>query len=766
MDATTWKERLGGRLSPDLAAEIDAYETQLFLRKQGKIEEKLFAETRLRRGVYGQRYDNGQRHDGVRTQTLAYPSAQTKGPNTLWDAPGMQRIKIPFGGIGPEQLETIADLSEEYGDGICHVTTRQDFQLHFVHIDDTPTIMRRLAAVGITTREACGNSVRNVTACPLSGVCRDETFDCTPYARAMAYFLLGHPDCQDFGRKFKIAFSGCAQHACALTTLHDLGGIARTRIENGKERRGFEVTVGGGLGAVPYQAKTFDSFVPEGEILPLAQAVARVFARLGEKKNRARARIKFLVARLGMDEFKRLVLEERAKLPADPRWTAFLADLHAHDEKPPKPPSRLGPGPHPEGFEAWKATNAYAQRQEGYAVATITLPLGDLTASQMRSVADLARRYAGGHLRTTVEQNLVLRWVTMADLPALFADLVAIGLGQPGAGTIIDVVACPGTDTCKLGISSSRGLAGELRTRLAEKSVQFDDAVKDLRIKISGCFNACGQHHVADIGFYGVSRKVGSYTVPHFQLVLGGQWTENAAAYGLATVAVPSKAVPAAVIRLTDRYMRQRERGESFQRWVRRIGKGAVRAMLEDLLTVPAHDADPAYYTDWADAREFTLGDMGTGECAGEVVPFVEFELSAAERVAFEAQVMLDQGAYDVAAEKAYGAMLQAAKALIRIQHQDISNDPDTIVREFKVRFDETKKFHDPFMGGKFAAFLPRAHSEGLANLSAEQVHQRVEEANLFIDAAHACYNRMSNLPTAMPVIQIQSPPRAQPGEG
>jgi sulfite reductase (ferredoxin) len=752
MSAKNWKEALDGRVSPEMTAEIDAYETQLALRKQGKIEEKLFAETRLRRGVYGQRYDNGQRHDGVRTQTLPYAPGSTKGPNTLWDAPGMQRIKIPFGGLKPEQLETIAELSEEYADGICHVTTRQDFQLHFVHIDDTPDIMRRLAAASITTREACGNSVRNVTACPLSGVCRDETFDCTPYARGMAYFLLGHPDCQDFGRKFKFAFSGCAQHPCALTTLHDFGGVAKTKTENGKERRGFRVTVGGGLGSVPHQAKLFDEFVPEGEMLPLAQAVSRVFGRLGEKKNRARARIKFLVAKLGIDEFKRLVQEERAKLPPDPRWTAFLRELDLTQEKPSKLPSKSAPGPHPEGFEAWKVTNVYEQRQAGYAVATITLPLGDLTAAQMRSVADLARRYSGGHLRTTVEQNIVLRWVTLSDLPLLYQDLKAIGLAQAGAGTIVDVVACPGTDTCKLGISSSRGLAGELRTRLAEQSLQFDESVRDLRIKISGCFNACGQHHVADIGFYGVSRKVGSYTVPHFQLVLGGQWSENAAAYGLAMVAVPSKAVPATVSRLTDAYLHHRERGESFQGWVKRTGKAAIRTLLEDLLAVPPHDQNPDFYTDWADAREFTIGDMGTGECAGEVVPFVEFELSAAEREAFEAQVLLDKGEPTKAAEKAYAAMLRGAKALIRIQFQDISDDPNTIVREFKERFDDTKKFHDPFMGGKFAAFLPRVHSEGVEEISPEQAHQRVEEANLFIDAAHACYLRMSNLPVAMPV--------------
>src|SRR5438309_8471104 len=253
---TLWKEKLAGQLPESLAREIDAFETDIVLRKQGKLDERLFAETRLRRGAYGQRYDNGQRSDGQKVQRLNFPSGDlTKGPNTLWDAPGMQRIKIPFGGLNATQLEMLADLCEEYSDGIAHITTRQDIQLHFVHIEDTPSLMRRLAVVGITTREACGNSVRNVTACPLAGVCRTETFDVTPYAKATAFYLLGHPDTQDFGRKFKIAFSGCKHEACALVSMHDLGGIAATRVVDGKERRGFEVYVGGGLGAVPHQAK-------------------------------------------------------------------------------------------------------------------------------------------------------------------------------------------------------------------------------------------------------------------------------------------------------------------------------------------------------------------------------------------------------------------------------------------------------------------------------------------------------------------------------
>ena len=332
-----WQKELAGKMPDALAREIDIFETEITLRKQGKLEERLFAETRLRKGVYGQRYDNGQRHDGRKVQEMAYPSELTKGLNTMWDAPGMQRIKIPAGGLNAHQLETLAELAEEYSDGIAHVTTRQDFQLHYVHIDDTPSLMRRLAAANITTREACGNSVRNVTACPYAGVCPDEVFDVTPFARALSKFLLGHPDCQNFGRKFKPSFSGCGQHACGLASMHDLGLIAAQRTENGARKIGFEMYVGGGLGAVPYQAKLFDPFVPPEELLPLAQAIGRVFAKYGEKKNRSRARIKFLIQDLGIEKFRELVLEERKNLPPDPRWTEYVESAAAFTEAPLKP---------------------------------------------------------------------------------------------------------------------------------------------------------------------------------------------------------------------------------------------------------------------------------------------------------------------------------------------------------------------------------------------------------------------------------------------
>lgn len=741
----TWKELLAEAIPAELGREIDAFENQIDLKRRGKIDDKLFAETRLRRGVYGQRYDNGQRHDGIASQQLDFPSGQlTKGPETMWDAPGMQRIKIPFGGLTADQLDVFADIAEEYSDGIVHVTTRQDVQLHFVHIEDTPALMRRLAAVGITTREACGNSVRNVTACPLAGVCRDETFDVTPYSKAIAQFLLGHPDAQDFGRKFKVAFSGCAQHSCGLVMMHDLGFVARTRDREDKSERGFEVYVGGGLGAVPHRAKLFSEFVGEAEILPLAQAMARVFARLGEKRNRARARVKFLVSKLGIDEFKRLVLEERAKLPHDDAWTAYLDRLPEYAEEPLRPASAADAGGGEAGFAAWSRSNVYEQRQTGYLVATVALPLGDITSHQLRRLSDIARKYVGDSIRATVEQNFVLRWVAAGDLADLYRDLVQAGLAAPGAGTIVDITACPGTDTCKLGIASSRGLAAELSSRLGEKAHELDEAVRGFRIKISGCFNSCGQHHMSDLGFYGVSRKVGGTTVPHFQVVLGGKWQQNGGAYGLAIGAVPSKRVPEFVSRITDKYVRERQKQEVFQDFIQRIGKKELKAVINEFTQVPAHEEDSTLYSDWRDPREFTLTDLGVGECAGEVVERIDFEFQTAEQEAFEAQVFLDEGEYEQADRRAYAAMLDAARGLVRTQNMDVADDAETIVREFRERFYDTKLFWDKYAGGKFAEyFLDRHAGDTGREFSAELAHHLVEETMLFIEAAHACHARM-----------------------
>lgn len=760
MSHTSWREKLERDIRPDWRDEIDAFENQMQLRKQRKIEERVFAEVRLRRGSYGQRYDNGRRHDGLVTQELDFPQkGLTKGPDTEWDGPGMQRIKIPFGKLSVDQLETIAECAEEYSDAILHVTTRQDVQLHYVHIEDTADCQRRLASVGVTTREACGNSVRNVTGCPLAGICRDEAFDISPYARTEAFFLLGHRDVQDFGRKFKIAYSGCEQHACGLVTIHDLGFVARTRTVDGREERGFRVVVGGGLGPVPHIAKELYEFLPETEMLPLSQAVSRVYARLGEKKNRNKARIKFLVAKLGIDEFRRLVEEERKVLESDPRWTEWLSAAHeSPEERLPAPATDGNARPEP-GFEEWRRTNVYVQRQPGFVAVSITLPLGDCTSDQARELAAMTRRYTRDALRTTVEQNLLLRWVHEQDLVAVYNDLARIGLALSGAESIVDVTSCPGTDTCKLGVAGSRGLAGELRTRLYAKQLQHDQTLRDLRIKVSGCPNSCGQHHIADIGFYGSSRNVGPYRVPHFQVILGGQWQNNAGSYGLALGAVPSKRIPDAVDVLLGGFLEGREGREAFREWVARIGKKAVKDLLAPLTAVPAHDEAPDFYVDWNDVREYTIGDIGVGECAGEVVSLTEFSLVEAESLAFDASVMLDNlpigdnGAQ--AAELAFAAMVRAAQGLLKVQNPDVKADPAVVLPLFQQRFLDTELFYDRFVGRQESAYLLAAAEQDTMVRDLDEAHRRVEEAQLFIEACHQCYTRMLERKTTSAALGI-----------
>lgn len=739
-----WRECLLGKMSSVLQDEIDQFETEIHLKKQGKLDDRIFAETRLRRGAYGQRYDNGHRNDGLKTQNLNFPcGALTKGPNTIWDAPGMLRIKIPYGGLNARQLEVLGEVAEEYSDGIAHITTRQCVQLHFVHIDDTPTIMRRLAAVGITTREACGNSVRNVTACPLSGICSDEVFDVTPYAHALAYHLLGHADCQNFGRKFKPAFSGCKDQPCGLVKMHDVGFIAKIKNINGKEKRGFEMYVGGGLGAVPRQAKLLSDFVSEEEILPLTQAVARVFGRLGEKKNRGKARIKFLVDKLGIEEFRKQVFHERSLMETESTWTDFLKNLDSQNEKPlRKAGDCIAPSDDHE-FHRWCKTNLYSQKQSGFVAVILSLPLGDITADQLRSLSDISRKYTNETIRSTVEQNIILRWVSKADVLDIYRDLRAAQLATSGAGTIVDVTSCPGTDTCKLGISSSRGLAAQLRNQLTEQSLQMDQAIKDLVIKVSGCFNSCGGHHVADLGFYGVSRNINKHSVPHFQVVLGGQWSRNAGAYGLPMGPIPSKRIPEVVSRLTQAYLEKKENGEGFKDFVARIGKAKIKEMIGDLARVPRYEEARSFYSDWGDPREFSKDDIGIGECAGEVVSAFTFDLTSAERMLFEAQLKLENGETQAAGCHAFEAMLRATKGLLRLKVPNVGKALGVLADQFRREYFDTELFFDPYARGKFAQYFFDAVAFQGQQYDEERAHRQIDEASLFVEACHSCYARM-----------------------
>ena len=693
-------------IPPDVAREIEIYEIQLGRFQAGQVEEATFTEFRLRRGVYGQRDDRSQ----------------------------MIRVKIPFGGLTAAQLEMLADVAEEFSDNIIHITTRQDVQYHYVDINTTAELMRRLASVGITTKEACGNVVRNVTACPLSGVCHDETFDVTPYSKALSAFLLGHPDAENFGRKFKIAFSGCEEHACGLANMHDIGAVAAVKEVDGEVKRGFKLYVGGGLGAVPHQAKVFDDFVPAEELLPISQSISRVFTRLGERRNRNKARLKFVIAKYGIEEFRRLVLEDRETLRHDPEWTAYLDNLDAYDESPLKPPTQLNGAMKPDGFEEWYQSNVRLQSQPGYAFVTITLPLGDITADQTRALADVSRKYVKDTIRATVEQNIVLRWVTMTDLPALYRELKEIGLGDPGAESMVDITACPGTDSCKLGISSSRGLAAHLRDHFIETGVQNE--IKDFRIKISGCPNSCGQHHIANIGFFGSSLRVGGHIAPVYLVLLGGHMVENASSYGLATGKIHANYIPAFIEELTGKYVAEKQDDETFTDYVGRLGKVGIKTILSNYSTIPPYEEAPEFYIDTGDTKDYQL-KTGVGECAGEVIALVSMKLEEADRLIYESGLNLEKAKYQDSAELAFDAMIRAADGLsttVGLQYIDDA----TTVDAFRTHFFEPGNF---FPG--YGAHIFKATEEDASTFDHELAHRRVEEATLFVEESHNVYNRM-----------------------
>ena len=710
-------------IPPEIERELNVFEIELNRFQNDDIPENIFTEFRLRHGVYG------QRQDGVQ----------------------MIRIKIPFGGVTTEQMEVLADVSEEYADGVSHITTRQDIQYHFVKIDDAPALMRRLASVGITTREACGNVVRNVTACPEAGVCADDAFDVTPYAKALANFLLRHPEAQNFGRKFKIAFSGCEDKACGLANMHDIGPIAALKEVDGEMKRGFRFLVGGGLGAVPHQAKVLYEFLPEEELLPVSQAIARVFTQHGERKRRMKARMKFLIAKIGIDEFRRLVEEEREKLDFDPRWTEYLDHLKDTEESPLKPPSTLDETDLPKDFLRWKERNVKPQREEGYVSAQVTLPLGDITADQFRALAAVCRKYVKDTIRLTVPQNILVRWLSEGDLLDFYNDLKAIHLDDFGTEGISDILACPGTDSCKLGIASSRGLAAVLREKFLDES--YDD-VRHLSVKISGCPNSCGQHHIADIGFFGSVMRKSGHVAPHFQVVLGGQQQGNAQSYGLAIGKVPSKQAPAFADRLLELYRAQAEEGEAFASFVERIGVQTVKENLSEFNDLPDFDDDESFYFDWGHAREFSL-QSGTGECAGELVDLVEFMLTEADRWLYEAALRFEKDLYEATALHTLQGMQRAADALLTtkgIQPKDLQ----TTAAAFKREFVETAQFWAPF-----AEFFDKYIQMDKAALNEEGAHIAIEEATLFVEQAHEVYGRMQIQAEKKPKTAAKTAPKA-----
>ncbi len=546
---------------PDTLVEADRFAREIERRRRGEISEEEFRRFRLNNGIYGIR---GQRDIQ------------------------MIRVKIPFGSLTARQLQRLAAIADDFSTGRGHITTRQCIQFHWIPLERIPDVMRQLAEVGLTSREACGNTVRNVTGCPLAGICREEAFDIRPYAAAFVRHFLRHPAYQNMPRKFKTSFSGCGRD-CSGSGFHDIGAVAAVRTENGRTVRGFRVWVGGGLGAIPRPAHLLEEFTPADQLLVTAEAVMRVFDRLGNRQDLHRARLKFLIESLGIEEFRRLVFQERRTLAAvrpgaPPPPIAPVADevAAAPEASPAVPPRAEGS----EDYRRWLATNVVAQKQPGYYAAYVTVPGGDLTSEQMRGLARIAKRYSRGVVQTTATQDALFRWVRGEDLPDLYADLAALGLGLPGATCVMNVTSCPGADTCNLAVTHSHRLGLELARQLAARpEYGLAEDLKGIDIKVSGCPNSCGQHHIAAIGLYGNARKVNGRQVPYYQILLGGRLTEGETEFGRPVLRVPAKRAPEAIFRILDLYRAERREGEPFHAWVQRLaaseGEGDLEAAEE-----------------------------------------------------------------------------------------------------------------------------------------------------------------------------------------
>jgi sulfite reductase (ferredoxin) len=667
----------------------------------------------------------------------------------------MVRIKIPFGGLTANQLRRIGESADTYATGIGHVTTRQDIQLHFVQLKDVGTVMRGLAEVGLTTREACANTVRNVTACHLAGICPGEVFDVTPYAKTVALHLLRNPLNQSLPRKFKIAFSGC-RHDCALTPIHDIGLLAARR-EDGTI--GFRMSVGGGLGSAPRIGHILREFVPMDDLIPTIEAILKVFDTFGNRKNRNKARMKFIIEKVGFEKFKQLWEDAYASM-GHARAGRGPIRLLQHDDSPVPlvmPTGRtvhgnggsaLGNGQHGNGhhdFESepglsasaygmWRRTNVVPQKQSGYVAVVLKLPMGDITTEQMYVVADLAETYANGNVRTTINQNLIIRWVPESRVEALYAALAEHGLADPGAELVEDITACPGTDTCGLGITSSKGLARAMAEIFPPGRTPAD--LKGVSVKISGCHNSCAQHHIATIGLHGVGKRIGDHVAPFYELHLGGQ-VNGTAKIGQMTVKLPARNVPAAVSHLLAVYRRDRSEGESLPAFIARAGKAKLKEELIPFTIVPGFEQDPSYYYDWEGDEEFVTEDLGPGECAGGALEMIDNRILEAEQELYQARLLAGKHQYSVAVNKAYRAVLAGAKALLVTEGIDPATDAETF-SEFERRLAETG-----VVPGSYRNLGAQIGDLGPKETTPEFASGKIDFARGFVEACKAATEQM-----------------------
>ncbi|CAN5139687.1 nitrite/sulfite reductase [soil metagenome] len=584
-------------VDPAAQADIDKFERMLASYLAGDLDEDRFRIFRLNNGIYGQR-------QGGHNQ--------------------MVRIKVPYGSIRPEQLDMMAHVAEKYSRGWGHITTRQNVQFHFVDLERVPKLLRELASVGLTTREACGDTVRNVVGCHLAGACPYEVLDISPWAEAAYRHFLRHPYAQRMPRKFKINFSGCATD-CGQAMFNDIGAVAISRPRpDGTVEPGFRVFIAGGLGANPHPAQALEDFTSREDLLPTLEAVLRTFDHYGNRDNKLRARMKWLLDTMGIDELRDRVKKERNLLHASSSWPGGIPEqVAASGDEPAGVSDSVAPTPVGWGtnvelrrrdrYGRWDDANVVRGAAKGTVSAMAYARLGDITAEQFRALASIQREL-GAAVRVTNRQNLVFRDLSDDQLPVLHARLETLGMAEPGAELARDVVSCPGADTCNLAVTQSRGLADEIGRALEEAGLADLGGV---RINISGCSNSCGQHHVADIGFQGVERRAHGRSAPGYQMLLGGYLGQTEVEFGRKARRLPAKAAGAATVRVVGRFAAERDPGESFARWLERSGgAGEIGASLADLDVFPKPEEDPSFFVDFDETGPYA-SEVGAGECMG-----------------------------------------------------------------------------------------------------------------------------------------------------
>ncbi|MFV5702938.1 nitrite reductase [Flavobacterium sp. XS2P12] len=637
---------------PIVQKEIIDLEKKIHSFRSGQIDDERFRSLRLARGIYG------QRQEGVQ----------------------MIRIKLPYGKVTSEQLKRITEVSDKYSTGRLHITTRQDIQIHYVSLDRTPELWSELAKDDITLREACGNTVRNITGSELAGVDVDEPFDVSPYAHGLFQYLLRNPICQEMGRKFKISFSSSDKDT-ALSYLHDLGFIPK--IVNGE--KGFKIMFAGGLGSQPSHAELLSEFVPVNQIIPTAEGIIRVFDRYGERAKRLKARMKFLIKDLGRDEFLRLVDEEKKALP----FHTYEIDTTAF-EGPITEPLLTVPSvtiENVEAFEAWKKSNVIAQKQAGYVAIGIKVLLGDFYTDKARLLADLIKNYGANELRFSLRQNIVLRNIKEENLAFFYQELAKLDFVALGYDTIGDITACPGTDTCNLGIASSTGIADELERVLKTEYPQYSNN-QQIAIKISGCMNACGQHNMSEIGFQGMSINAGKLVAPALQVLLGGGNLGNGVGrFSDKVIKIPSRRGPDA-LRFILNDFDANGNGQSFLNYYDAKGEKYFYEFLKPLADLT--NLTEADFVDWGNADNYVKA-VGVGECAGVVIDLVAtLILEAKDKLTFAQEAFEDKKWAD-AIYLAYAGFVNGAKAILLAENQK-TNHHAGIIDLFDTVFIESKK--------------------------------------------------------------------------